>query len=129
MLYGQFSNARFDPQLFKRRLRAWDNTTAVDPSPGYKFRGTLVTRDSTEEALRAALLIVDAKSLYDSIRKTATGKGQRVALAVGEVRQSMGVLAAMVRWIPHNRMLADGLTNIFSKANLIPLLKAMMHES
>ena len=74
MLYGEFSNARFDPQLFKRRLRAWDQTTAVEPSPGYKFRGTLVMRDSTEEALRAALLIVDAKSLYDSIRKTARGK-------------------------------------------------------
>ena len=74
MLYGEFSNARFDPQLFKRRLRAGDQTTAVEPSPGYKFRGTLVMRDSTEEALRAALLIVDAKALYDSIRKRARGK-------------------------------------------------------
>ena len=32
-----------------------------------------------------------------------------------------------MRWIPHNRMLADGLTKILSKANLIPLLKAMHH--
>ena len=40
---------------------------------------------------------------------------------------SMAALAAMVRWIPHNRMLADGLTKILSKANLMPLLKAMHH--
>ena len=39
----------------------------------------------------------------------------------------MAVLAAMVRWIPHNRMLADGLTKVLSTANLMPLLKAMHH--
>ena len=46
MLYGEFSNAKFDPQLFRTRLRAWDKTTTAEPSPGYKFRGTLVMRDS-----------------------------------------------------------------------------------
>ena len=39
----------------------------------------------------------------------------------------MAVLAVMMRRFAYNRMLADGLTKILSKANLVPMLKAMHH--
>ena len=75
--------------------------------------------------LRETLGITDAKSLYDAVQKEAKIREPRVALAVAEINQSMAIVSAGVRWIPHNIMLADGLTKKLTKANLGPLMKVM----
>ena len=62
-----------------------------------------------DKHLKATLGITDAKSLYDSVKREAKSKEWRVALAVSEMKQSMAIVDAGIRWIPHNLMLSDPL--------------------
>ena len=124
-LYGEMSNARYDRKVFKGRLHAWSKTDPEHTDCGFEMNGHVLMKDTTSDELLQAMMIADAKSLYDSIKRTAKGKEPRVALAVGEIKESMAVIGAIPRWIPHNKMLADSLTKVLSKSNATPLLQAL----
>ena len=79
-------------------------------------------RDTTDAVLQEHLAITDAKALYDAIKAQAAGKEPRIALAIGEIKQSMIAIGLRPRWVPHNVMLADPLTKEVSKSNLTPLM-------
>ena len=70
--------------MAKREVRVtqrWDGGEATED-------GVMVFKNSASEELKRNLAITDAKSLYDSLRREAGGKEPRVAIAVGEIKQS-----------------------------------------
>ena len=98
-MYVEMSNALFTKEMLKNRLRQWRNSTPSKPFGGL-LAGALVAKSNTDEHLKATLGITDAKSLYDSVKREAKSKEWRVALAVSEIKQTMAIVDAGIRWIP-----------------------------
>ena len=71
------------------------------------------------------MLVTNAASLYDALRREARGKEPPVAIAVDEIKQSLVVTSWCVRWCPYNAMMADPLTKLLHQANLQPVLQVM----
>eukprot|EP00971_Amphidinium_carterae_P184570 3664434-Amphidinium_carterae.1 len=88
-------------------------------------QGTVIARDSTSDALKENVVVTDAKSLFDGLKRDARGKEPRVGLAVAELKQGMSLMGMKVRWIPHGVMLADAFTKPYTKANLAPLMHVL----
>ncbi|CAL1154344.1 unnamed protein product [Cladocopium goreaui] len=80
----------------------------------------LVSEDSQEE-LKRSVCIVDAKSLYDHLSKETVGttSDKRTALEMQVIRQVLSETHANIKWVPHPRMIVDGLTK--RGGNLNPL--------
>ena len=122
--YLEMANANFLNCQLKQRVKDWN-----DSEPEHKnengIEGKLLIAETGNDFFKETLTATDAKSLYDALHKEAKGKEPRVALAVAEIKQSLAALKAGPKWIPHNYMLADGLTKKLDKSNLAPLLKLM----
>ncbi|CAE7029162.1 RE2 [Symbiodinium sp. CCMP2592] len=75
---------------------------------------------------RCSMALTDCKSLYDHLvsKSSPTLDDKRTALDVVIVRESLGRVDANLRWIPTNRMIADGLTKETIEA--IDLLRACL---
>ena len=57
------------------------------------------------------LLILDAKSLYDVLHSQQTNQDDaRSALEAGMIKEDLEKLAAMPRWVPHDKNPADAMT-------------------
>ena len=56
---------------------------------------------------------IDAKSLFDVIKKGAIGSRQdrRTAVEAAIIAEAMEAASGVIRWIPHWKMPADGLTH------------------
>ena len=113
------ADANYSPESFKKRLHKWEAGEVIQGEPMMLFRN-----DAAKD-LPSNLAITDAKSLYDALRREARGKEPRVAIAVGEIKQSLIVTGCTARWCPHNEMICDPLTERMHKTNLRPLLKLM----
>ena len=72
---------------------------------------TMASESSSEE-LKGSLCIVDAKALYDHLSKETAGPSadKRTGLEIQVIRQNMSAINSEVRWVPHPRMVVDGLT-------------------
>ena len=59
-------------------------------------------------------MISDAKSLFDHLTRESAGgtMDRRVAMEMAVIKEPLLTLPANIRWVPHRRMLADGLTKI-----------------
>eukprot|EP00971_Amphidinium_carterae_P050164 988697-Amphidinium_carterae.1 len=112
---GEMCNSAWDPHWTKRRLASWAEGPQRDAS------GMLILSQEGETELRKHMMVTDAKGLYDSIKAAAKSKEPRVALAVGEIQQSLQVMGMMPRWIPHNMMVADCMTKTLSKCHTAPM--------
>ena len=121
--YMEMSNSRFTRDVLKQRLRSWD--MSCPERPAELGPGILAAKASSDPLLMKTLGITDAKSLFDALQREARSREPRVSLAVSEIKQSMAIVAAQPRWIPHNVMLADSMTKGMPKANLTPLMQAM----
>ena len=75
---------------------------------------TLVLASSqSEQVLKQALAIVDAKSLYDHLAKDSVGgQDKRTAIEIQIIREDLNNLSGSIRWVDHQAMIADGLTKI-----------------
>lgn len=71
--------------------------------------------------LRDALIIVDAKSLCDHLTRESAGctMHKRVATEMAIFREHLDALSDRIRWVPHHRMLVDGLTKIRSNSAIL----------
>ena len=69
--------------------------------------------------------ICDVKSMYGNLmREQFTGAGQRSALDICVIRDSLKSLDGQVRWIPHEENSVDALTKIGGdSACLLGMLK------
>ena len=119
------ANSEATQDLSKQRLAIWERTTSRAEAKQLPWPGHFLFRDDVDEELRRNITITDAKSLYDAMKGQVRGKEPRVAIAVGEVKQSMAALGLVARWVPHNIMLVDGFTKMISKSNLAPLVSCM----
>ena len=58
--------------------------------------------------------IIDAKAVFDALQKEAAGSKQdrRAAIDLAIIQESINKAGAQMKWIPHNKMLADPLTKV-----------------
>eukprot|EP00435_Cladocopium_sp_Y103_P068619 s934_g31.t2 len=64
-------------------------------------------------ARRPAILATDCKSLYDHLVSPSSPTqvdDRRTSIDIVIIRESIKLLSAQIRWLPTNRMIADGLT-------------------
>ena len=75
--------------------------------------------------------MVDAKSLYDAVRKEAPVQGaacKRTAIEMLGLRQSMMSFGAVLRWVSSERQLSDGLTKVAARQLLADRLMAQTYR-
>ena len=106
-VYNEMSDPDFD-------LRQWE-------AAAKSRRLSAIAKEGLDETLRKGLCLVDAKSLFDHLVKTTVGatEDRRTAIEMQLVRQSMLETGTTVKWVNHERMLADCLTKRLG--NRIPL--------
>ncbi len=64
-----------------------------------------------------ALVVTDAKSLYDHLSKDSQGgQDRRTGLKLAVVRDSLNRLRGVCRWVPNGRNPADGLIKVLPRA-------------
>ena len=107
--YLGMAGANFDPADIKRRLHNWEE--------GKRAHEDGVTETTHTQNSQQHLAVTDAKSLYDALRREARGKEPRVAIAVGEIEQSLVVRNCSFRWCPRNVMMADPLSKRLHNAS------------
>ena len=81
-----------------------------EPDVGLKTAALRTSRPSS--------LVVDAKSLYDSLKKEAPVQGssdRRTAIEQIGLKQSLISVGASVRWVSSERQMADCLTKISAR--------------
>ena len=67
----------------------------------------------SDEVLRGALAIVDAKGLFDQLSKETTGgSDRRTAIEIQIMWEDLQSFGGQIRWVDHPAMLADGLTKL-----------------
>jgi len=82
------------------------------------FEPELVLKTAASHSNRPSALVVDAKSLYDSLKKEAPVQGssdRRTAIEQIGLKQSLLSVGAHVRWVSSERQMADGLTKISAR--------------
>ena len=93
--------------------------------------GPLVIRECRERLKkRRPILVTDCKSLYDHLHSPSSPtsiEDRRTSIDVVIIRESVKQLQAFVRWVPTDRMLADGLTK--DSGGPIDLLRACIKRS
>eukprot|EP00971_Amphidinium_carterae_P007068 139930-Amphidinium_carterae.1 len=120
-LWCEFTNALWSPSWQRQRLGCWEQGVMMSP------QGSIIARNTSSDTLKERVVVTDAKSLFDGLKRDARGKEPRVGLAVAELKQGMSLMGLTVRWIPHGVMLADAFTKPDTKGNLAPLMHVLRH--
>ena len=77
----------------------------------------MIVRNSTDDTLKQNIVVTDAKALYDALdRQCLRAKEKQAALVPADIKQVMAVAGLVPRWIPHNVMVVDGLTEELKEA-------------
>ena len=74
---------------------------------------------------RPAILATDCKSLYDHLISPSSPTAvddRRTSIDIVIIRESIKLTASQIRWLPTNRMIADGLTK--DRVDPVDLLRA-----
>ena len=109
------SKSHFNP---RRRQRNEDDLLEL------AGKATVIASQSGQYMDPKSLVLMDAKSLYDSLNaEQAHGDDERSALEVAIIKESLAVTSGRPRWLPHNHNSADALTKIASHSE--PLLKLL----
>ena len=90
----------------------------------------VMSSERSENTLKEALAVVDAKSLYDHLSKdTLGGQDRRTAIEIQIVRQDLKQVQGCVKWVHHLAMPADGLTKVSgSNKALYELIQSGMYS-
>ena len=114
-VFESFRISRFDPQTMVGG--------SFESQMGLRGPPTVIASEDPQFLDPKAIALVDAKALFDGAnKKQAQGEDDRSALEIAVIQESLAKLAGRMRWIPHNRNPADGLTKLLSKSHLAPLL-------
>ena len=84
-----------------------------------------LAKSDADQTLKRSLCVVDAKSLYDHLVKETVGctDDKRTAIEMQVIRQAMQETGAVIKWVPHPRMIMDCLTK--RAGNKGPLLELL----
>ena len=71
-------------------------------------------------------IIIDAKALYDSLKKDGIGSAadKRAGIEILCIKEEIQRLKTWLRWVSSERMLADGMTKITARQNMYDMLKS-----
>eukprot|EP00971_Amphidinium_carterae_P348883 6490722-Amphidinium_carterae.1 len=117
---SEFSNSEFVLSWARARFQDWQRGSIVD------LNGVMLIKAELPEEARRHLLLTDAKSLFDAIKKDSGSRGDpRISLSTSEAREAMSMLGLKPRWAPHNAMPVDCLTKLWSKGHSAPLLESI----
>ena len=73
----------------------------------------VLQKAKADEALKDSLSVVDAKSLYDNLKKDGSVAADKyTALDVAIARERIDGLGCQVHWVEHHAMIVDALTKI-----------------
>eukprot|EP00971_Amphidinium_carterae_P259053 5141091-Amphidinium_carterae.1 len=122
-LWCECTNNNWCMDWSRQRLRQWEKGVMTDST------GIIMARSSVSNDLKQHLVITDAKSLYDGLRKDARSKEPKISLTIAELKQGLNLLNMSVRWLPHNLMMVDPFTKPLSKANVSPMLHVLQKGS
>merc|ERR1711873_105118 len=91
----------------------------------------LALKSAASQTPRTSALVVDAKSLYDSLKKEALVQGssdRRTAIEQIGLKQSLASVNAKVRWVSSERQMADGLTEINARQRFADRLEKQKYQ-
>ncbi len=87
--------------------------------------------DAPVRTTSPSALVVDAKSLYDSVKKETPVQSaacKRTAVELIVLRQTLKVTASVLRWVSSERQLADGLTKNSARQLFADRLKSQQYR-
>ena len=112
-----FQYSSFDPKKFM---------DDVEVTMGLRGPPTVIASENPKFEDPLTIAVIDAKSVFDSTaspEQQYQGEDDRAALEAAIIHESLSRLQARLRWIPHNRNPADGLTKMPSQAHMQPLVE------
>ena len=118
-----FQYSHFDPKKFM---------DDVEVTMGLRGPPTVIASENPRFEDPLTIAVIGAKSVFDSTsspEQQYQGEDDRAALEAAIIHESLSRLQARLRWIPHNRNPADGLTKMPLQAHMQPLLELITkHE-
>ena len=101
------------------------NQRRQDVTQGLRRQPVVMANDDPQFRDPDAVIIVDAKALFDAIAYEQTaGDDRRSALEVAVIKESVSLVGGRMRWIPHNHNPADALTK-HAGAHAQPLVQLL----
>ena len=82
--------------------------------------------EATAAECGKSAIIIDAKALYDSLKKDGIGSSadKRAGIEILCIKEEIKRLKTELRWVSSERMLADGLTKIHARQQMTEMLKS-----
>ena len=79
----------------------------------------------TAASFGSSAIVIDAKGLYDALKKDCIGSGsdKRAAIDILCIKEELGRLRCQLRWVSSERMLADGLTKQHARQSFVEMLR------
>eukprot|EP00438_Fugacium_kawagutii_P005098 Skav221528 [mRNA] locus=scaffold1248:283612:287211:- [translate_table: standard] len=84
------------------------------------------TLPDTAASCGDSAIVIDAKALYDSLKKEGIGSAadKRAGIEILCIKEEIQRLRTSLRWVSSERMLADGMTKISARQNLVTMLRS-----
>ncbi|CAE7242722.1 engB [Symbiodinium sp. CCMP2592] len=111
-IYTELVDSSFDLESFRRDIKSKADV--------------VLQKSNADEILRESLSVIDAKSLYDNLVKDGNQPQDKfTALDVAIAREKIDGMGVQVRWVEHQSMIVDCLTEVKgSKQALFDLLES-----
>ena len=104
-----------------------DELVMVKTLAALMFNSTLDPRaDATAAGFGASAIVIDAKGLYDALRKDGIGSGadKRASIDILCTKEEISRVSSELRWVSSERMLADGLTKMQARHSFLSMLES-----
>ena len=81
---------------------------------------------ATAKSIGTCATVIDARALYDALKKKGftSGQDKRSAIEILCVQQELERLGCELRWVSSERMLADGLTKLTARQQMVDQLQS-----
>jgi hypothetical protein len=97
--------------------------------PDVGIMATVIRSENAQLNNPEAVVIIDAKALYDTLLSEQTlTEDRRASLETASIRESLREMAAICRWVPHSVNPADALTK-HRGAHMEPLMRLLKRGS
>ena len=88
-------------------------------------------KQASSATSRRSALVVDAKSLYDALKRESPVQGagyKRTAIEQIMLRQALVTTSSVIRWVSSERQLADGLTKTSARQLLVDRMQTQRYK-
>eukprot|EP00438_Fugacium_kawagutii_P007520 Skav231101 [mRNA] locus=scaffold2525:374671:376992:+ [translate_table: standard] len=83
-------------------------------------------KESTAADVCQSVVVIDAKGLFDAIHKDGVGSAsdKRAGIEILCIQEELRRQKTILRWVSSERMLADGMTKIHTRQEMVNMLKS-----